>query len=328
MTIYRCGPRKLAKSLVLCLDRLEASRNPNKPAPSFGQAFDRISDANDSDSLPKRENESGSKEKTSQLTIQTPGRRGSLPLKRPQVGSRDSVDGESGNAGAAKAARTGAGHTSPTSPRSLPERKSSNKNTTKAKISRNVLLVDDNHINLQLLVTYMTKSGHNFTTASNGREALDVYTRKCEQLNASGGLKEDSSAGATKGKDGAAAASQTGQKPRPFDFILMDLTMPVMDGLESTRHIRAYERSNNIKGATVIALTGLGSVNAQQEAYSSGINTFVTKPVRLKELSQLFDKEDDDYSKEGDKKGDGEAEKKSKDTEKDYAKEGTKKDKT
>lgn len=324
----RCGPRKLAKSLVLCLDRLEASRNPHKPAPSFGQTFDRISDADDNDSLPKGEKESDSKEKTSQLTIQTPGRRGSLPLKRPQVGSRDSVDSESGNAGAAKTARTGAGHTSPTSPRSLPERKTSNKNTTKAKISRNVLLVDDNQINLQLLVTYMMKSGHNFTTASNGREALDVYKSKCDQLNGSSGSKEDSSARATKGKDGAAAASQIGQKPRPFDFILMDLTMPVMDGLESTRHIRAYERSNNIKGATVIALTGLGSVNAQQEAYSSGINTFVTKPVKLKELSQLFDKEDDEHSKEGDQTGDAESEKKRKDTEKDYAKEGTKKNKT
>jgi CheY-like chemotaxis protein len=65
--------------------------------------------------------------------------------------------------------------------------------------------------------------------------------------------------------------------------------MPVMDGLTSTRNIRAHERANNIKPATIIALTGLASASAQQEAFSSGVDTFMTKPVKLKELGKMLE---------------------------------------
>jgi CheY-like chemotaxis protein len=61
-----------------------------------------------------------------------------------------------------------------------------------------------------------------------------------------------------------------------------------MDGLESTRHIRAFERENGIAPATIIMLTGLGSSAIQQEAHSSGADLLLTKPVRLKELSKLL----------------------------------------
>lgn len=142
------------------------------------------------------------------------------------------------------------------------------------------MLVDDNKINLQLLITYLKKGGRHFTTASNGREALETYKLKTEER-------------------GVVGESADGKVPSVFDFVLMDVSMPVMDGLESTRHIRSYERSHNIKPTTVIALTDLASASAQQEAYSSGVNTFMTKPVKLKDLSKLFEKEDDDVMNEG-----------------------------
>lgn len=65
--------------------------------------------------------------------------------------------------------------------------------------------------------------------------------------------------------------------------------MPVMDGLEATRHIRAYEKQNGWEPALVIALTGLGSAKKQQEAFASGIDLFLTKPVPLKELGHILD---------------------------------------
>jgi CheY-like chemotaxis protein len=64
--------------------------------------------------------------------------------------------------------------------------------------------------------------------------------------------------------------------------------MPKMDGLTSTRHIRAFEREHNLPPAAIIMLTGLGSASVQQEAYSSGANMLLTKPVRLRELGRIL----------------------------------------
>lgn len=65
--------------------------------------------------------------------------------------------------------------------------------------------------------------------------------------------------------------------------------MPVMDGLESTRQIRAYEKQKQLKPAFIIALTGLASAKTQQEAFASGIDLFLTKPVPLKELGRILE---------------------------------------
>jgi CheY-like chemotaxis protein len=61
-----------------------------------------------------------------------------------------------------------------------------------------------------------------------------------------------------------------------------------MDGLEATRRIRSFEQSNGMEASKVIALTGLASAEAQQEAFSSGVDQFMTKPVRLKELGEVL----------------------------------------
>lgn len=65
--------------------------------------------------------------------------------------------------------------------------------------------------------------------------------------------------------------------------------MPVMDGLESTRRIRAHERQNGLQPALIVALTGLASAKNQKEAFASGIDLFLTKPVPLKELSRILE---------------------------------------
>ncbi|KAF2430869.1 hypothetical protein EJ08DRAFT_588418 [Tothia fuscella] len=118
-----------------------------------------------------------------------------------------------------------------------------------------VLLVEDNEINMKLLVAYMRKLKLSHTTAINGLEALNAYKE------AKGG----------------------------FDVIFMDISMPIMDGIESTRHIRRFERETSINPCALIALTGAANPNTRLEAFSSGIDLFLTKPVPMKSLKIMLD---------------------------------------
>lgn len=126
---------------------------------------------------------------------------------------------------------------------------------TAPKVLGPFLLVDDNHINLKILVAYMKKNHHVCTATQDGQEAFDTYK----------------------------------VSPQSYQTILMDISMPVMDGLESTRRIRGFEREKKLKPVTIILLTGLASASIQQEAFSSGANLFLTKPVRLKELGRILE---------------------------------------
>ncbi|KAI4735074.1 hypothetical protein E4T50_14400 [Aureobasidium sp. EXF-12298] len=123
------------------------------------------------------------------------------------------------------------------------------------------LLVDDNAINLRLLATFMKKLGYTSETAVNGLEAFEKFKAS----------------------------------PTRFTTILMDISMPVMNGYESSRAIRSHEQSleeqgNMVKAARIIALTGLGSEASKQEARASGIDEFYTKPVKFNALKELLGK--------------------------------------
>lgn len=61
-----------------------------------------------------------------------------------------------------------------------------------------------------------------------------------------------------------------------------------MDGIEATREIRRLERDRRQKPAMIIALTGLGSATSQQDAFSSGVNLYLTKPVRFSDLRDIL----------------------------------------
>ncbi|PNY23534.1 Uncharacterized protein TCAP_06522 [Tolypocladium capitatum] len=116
------------------------------------------------------------------------------------------------------------------------------------------LLVDDNHINIKILASYAKKLGRKYHIATNGREAVDAYL----------------------------------VSPDQYCCIFMDISMPVMDGFEATRCIRSFEHEKQLKPTKIFALTGLASIGAQQEALESGIDLFLTKPVRLKELGTIL----------------------------------------
>ncbi|KAJ3531957.1 hypothetical protein NM208_g8650 [Fusarium decemcellulare] len=117
------------------------------------------------------------------------------------------------------------------------------------------LLVDDNHINLKILSAYMKKLQLPYDTALNGKEAVDQYM----------------------------------QSPHSYVCILLDISMPVMDGFEATRQIRAFESEHGVeKGVLILALSGLASEEAQREAYGSGFDLFLLKPVKLQVLGETL----------------------------------------
>lgn len=100
----------------------------------------------------------------------------------------------------------------------------------------------------------MKKLGHSYATAVDGQDAVDRYKAQ----------------------------------PGCFKYIFMDISMPRLDGMEATRQIRAFEREQHLDRATVYALSGLASASVQEEASNSGIDLFLTKPVRLKELNLIL----------------------------------------
>ena len=65
--------------------------------------------------------------------------------------------------------------------------------------------------------------------------------------------------------------------------------MPIMTGIESTRHIRRFEREQGLHPVALIALTGAANPNTRQEAFSSGVDLFLTKPVPMKSLKVMLD---------------------------------------
>jgi CheY-like chemotaxis protein len=122
-----------------------------------------------------------------------------------------------------------------------------------------ILLVDDNEINLKLLVTFMKKAKFSYECATDGLQALQAYKRA------------------------------SADRDRAFRYILMDISMPVMDGLAATREIREFERKNKIEPRTVIiALTGLASEMTQNDALHSGMDYFRVKPVKFKDLLKVL----------------------------------------
>jgi len=136
--------------------------------------------------------------------------------------------------------------------------------------SPRMLLVDDNSVNLRLLQTFMKKREYtDIFSAADGQQAVSVYRNLL-----------------------------TAQPPRPPDIIFMDISMPVMNGFEATRRIRDIEAEFRSQfptpmqtppSALIIALTGLASGRDQSEAFTSGFDLYLVKPISFREVGRLLD---------------------------------------
>ena len=72
-----------------------------------------------------------------------------------------------------------------------------------------------------------------------------------------------------------------------FDLVLMDVQMPEMDGLEATRAIREYER-NSASHVPIVALTAHAMKGDRERCLAAGMDAYVTKPIRSKELERVI----------------------------------------
>jgi signal transduction histidine kinase/CheY-like chemotaxis protein len=119
-----------------------------------------------------------------------------------------------------------------------------------------VLVVEDNGILRNLLTKWLSKKGYDFRSAVDGRDGVDVYE-----------------------KDG------------PFDVVLLDLSMPVLDGVGATLEIRRLESDRQTLPRTrILALTGMSSLEDKRRAFEAGVDGYLVKPVAFKTLDDMFHK--------------------------------------
>ncbi|KAL4883144.1 hypothetical protein BJY04DRAFT_27571 [Aspergillus karnatakaensis] len=117
-----------------------------------------------------------------------------------------------------------------------------------------LLIVDDNDINLKILATFAGKIGCTYDTASDGLIALNKFK----------------------------------ESRRRYDLILMDISMPVMDGIVSTNKIRQFEEDRGLMRSRIMAVTGVASTDMQQRAKAAGIDEYLVKPVSLAALKKVI----------------------------------------
>ncbi len=112
-----------------------------------------------------------------------------------------------------------------------------------------ILVAEDVPDNLLLLQSILEASGHRISVACNGEEAI---------------------------------ALATAQLP---DLILMDLSMPIIDGWEATQQIKSQASTSHIP---IIALTAHAMPGDRERAFSAGCNDYLTKPIDLEVIDRVL----------------------------------------
>ncbi len=117
----------------------------------------------------------------------------------------------------------------------------------------NILLVEDNILNQKLIYLNLTKFNYNIEIANNGQEALNLV------------------------------------KQNKFDLIIMDLMMPVMDGLEATTEIRKFEQNKGIY-THIIGLTANTFDADREKCLNHGMDEYMAKPFDLTLFDEILHK--------------------------------------
>ncbi len=120
--------------------------------------------------------------------------------------------------------------------------------------SLNILVADDEKVNRMVSQKMLEKAGCKVTAVKNGQQALDA-------------LRQDS-----------------------FDVVLMDVQMPVMDGVEATKAIRCGEAGEHNKQIPIIALTAHVMAGDKEKFLEAGMDDYASKPVEVKTLRTILSK--------------------------------------
>lgn len=118
-------------------------------------------------------------------------------------------------------------------------------------VSLDILLVEDNVLNQKLIFLNLSKFGYLIDIANNGQEALDKV------------------------------------KSRRYDLIIMDLMMPIMDGLESSLKIREYEKEMNYH-TPIFGLTANTFDADREKCLAHGMDEYMAKPFDLDLFNKLI----------------------------------------
>ncbi|HBE66733.1 MAG TPA: hypothetical protein DDW52_01160 [Planctomycetaceae bacterium] len=133
-------------------------------------------------------------------------------------------------------------------------------NPTEAPARRlNLLVAEDGVVNRAVILELLKQAGHNSEWVENGQEAYDCWEQNS------------------------------------YDAILMDIQMPVMDGLESTRTIRKAELRQRAPGCSpervpIIAITAGAMNDEQTDCFLAGMDDYLSKPIDFDKLQQLLDR--------------------------------------
>jgi CheY-like chemotaxis protein len=127
----------------------------------------------------------------------------------------------------------------------LSEQSQLSQSQTEEIISPLILLAEDNEANIATFFSYLRAKGYRILLATDGQQAIDLA------------------------------------KAHHPDLILMDIQMPVMDGLEAIKQIRI---DPNLVDIPIIALTALAMADDRERCLTAGANDYLAKPVKLREL--------------------------------------------
>ena len=115
--------------------------------------------------------------------------------------------------------------------------------------SLEILVADDDQLNQRLMRVLLTREGHRVEMVSNGLEAFEAIKRK------------------------------------KYDIVFMDLHMPVMDGIEASRQIRAWE--NGGTHTFIVALTASYLPENGQSLFEAGMDNYVSKPFAIEHIIKI-----------------------------------------
>ena len=115
-----------------------------------------------------------------------------------------------------------------------------------------IAVAEDNMANQRVIMIMLRRLGWESEFAENGRELLDLVRNK------------------------------------DYDLIFMDVQMPLMDGLEAARRLRAGDAGEGVKDVKIIALTANALVGDEARCLESGMNAYMTKPLKLSTLKQAI----------------------------------------
>ncbi len=122
-----------------------------------------------------------------------------------------------------------------------------------------VLVAEDNEINALLMRSLLTRLGHQVVISTNGEEALESWL--------------------------AARSAST-----PYDLVLMDIQMPGLDGIETTKRIRVNEAAGAGRRTPILALTANTLVEDRYACFEAGMDGFLVKPLDREKLAEALNR--------------------------------------